>query len=416
MRIGEVSRKFNLSKDTIRYYIKIGLIVPDLDNNYFYFSDRDIEDIEWIKKLRAMDFSLNEIHKVLSLKRVSNWVETEDIRDYLDILKEKKSQLIPTIMKLEKTISDIDSEMLKFHGNDVFPNKKTGLPLYGMKYIYCPFCQVPLKINNVDMNHEYIFNGQLSCTCNYSAQIRDGIIITPNKNTSFFDKPDISRELYKDIPPHLISLYQKSYNWMINKINETIDENDVVMETHINAYYFLYKHFNQIKRNPLFIIVDKFPEMLAMYKEKSEHLSPNPDVIYIADNSMDLPLKHQSVGMFIDYFGSNEHNIFFDSSLLCSLKKYFAGNSKIIGTYFSFNKNSKSNKKLKLEYPENYINNFDFQFFLKSLQDCNFKMLEKNHIGSTTISGDNLAFSFHIDGENLYMDSFLAQTGGQELV
>ncbi|MEL7564445.1 MAG: MerR family transcriptional regulator [Dehalobacterium sp.] len=408
MRIGEVSRKFNLNKDTIRYYIKIGLIVPDYENNYYYFSERDIDDIKWIIKLRDMDLSLNEIHKVLSLKRVSNWVEIEDIRDYLDILKEKKIQLVAQAMKLEKIISDIDEELVKFNENEIFPHKKTGLPLYGMKYIYCPFCQVPLKIQNVDMNHEYIFNGQLSCACGYNAQIRDGIIITGNKNTSFFDKPDINRELYKEIPPHLISLYQKSYNWMINKINETIDENEIVMETHINAYYFLYKHFNLIKKNPLYIIVDKFPEMLAMYKEKSEHLSPNPDIIYIADNSMDLPLKQQSVGMFIDYFGTNEHNIYYETSLVCSLKKYFAPNGKIIGTYFSFDKNAKSNKKLKLEYPENFIHNFDYNFFQKSCEECNIKIQEKNHIGCTTESGENLAFSFHIDGENLYMDSFLA--------
>lgn len=409
MRIGEVSRKYNMSKDTIRYYIKMGLIVPEYQNNYFFFSPRDIDDIEWIKKLRGMDLSLNEIHKVLSLKRVSNWVEIEDIKDYLDILKEKKSQLVATTIKLEKVISDIDGELVRFNEKEIFPYKKTGLPLYGMKYLYCPYCQIPLKINNVDMNHEYIFAGQLSCSCGYNAQIKDGIIITNNKNSSFFDKPDIYRELYKDIPPHLISLYQKSYNWMINKINETTNENDIIMETHINAYYFLYKHFNMIKKKHLYIIVDKFPEMLAMYKEKSEYLNPNPDIIYIADNSTDLPLKHNCINLFIDYFGTNEHNIYYDSSLLCALKKYFAQHSTVIGTYFSFDKNSKSNKKLKLEYPENASHNFDYQHFFQSCSDCNIKVLDKTHIGTTTETGDNVAFSFHVDSENLYIDSFLAK-------
>ena len=409
MRIGEISRRFNLNIDTIRYYIKIGLIVPEDQNNYFYFSERDIDDIEWIIKLKNMDLSLNEIHKVLSLKRISNWVEIEDIRDYLDILKERKSQLVAQAMNLEKSIADIDSELSRFNEKEIFPYKRTGLPLYGMKYIYCPFCQTPLKIANVDMNHEYIFNGQLYCECGYKAQIRDGIIHTNNKNNSFFDKPDIERELYKDIPPHLISLYQKSYNWMISKINEITDDHNLIMETHINAYYFLYKQYNLIKKKPLYVIVDKFPEMLAMYKEKSEHLNPNPDIIYIADNSMDLPLKHDSIDLFIDYFGTNEHNIYFDSSLLCSLKKYFKQSGHVLGTYFSFDKNSKSNKKLKAEYPENFINNFNYQYFINSIENCRIKILEKNQIGITTDSGENLAFSFHHEGENMYIDSFLAK-------
>ena len=45
--------------------------------------------------------------------------------------------------------------------------------------------------------------------------------MTPNKNTNLQDTPDVTRELYKDLPPELISMFQRSYNWMLKCMEET---------------------------------------------------------------------------------------------------------------------------------------------------------------------------------------------------
>ena len=45
--------------------------------------------------------------------------------------------------------------------------------------------------------------------------------MTPNKNQNLQDTPDLTRELYKDLPPDLISLFQRSYNHMLKNMEET---------------------------------------------------------------------------------------------------------------------------------------------------------------------------------------------------
>ena len=81
----------HISQDTIRYYMELGLIVPGRHGNLYDFSGDSIEDIRWIHKLKEMGFLLKEIQKVLSLRRTSNWVEPQEIAEYLILLDKRKN-------------------------------------------------------------------------------------------------------------------------------------------------------------------------------------------------------------------------------------------------------------------------------------------------------------------------------------
>lgn len=66
--IGEAAKKGNVSRRTLRYYEKMGLIEPDFVdvNGYRYYSNETILKIPIIKYLKVMDFSLDEIRTQLS--------------------------------------------------------------------------------------------------------------------------------------------------------------------------------------------------------------------------------------------------------------------------------------------------------------------------------------------------------------
>lgn len=53
MKITEVSKKFNLSQDTLRYYEKIGLI-PPINRNKSGVRDYTEEDCNWIEFIKCM--------------------------------------------------------------------------------------------------------------------------------------------------------------------------------------------------------------------------------------------------------------------------------------------------------------------------------------------------------------------------
>lgn len=71
MNIGQAARASGVSAKMIRYYEQIGLIRPAerTDSNYRSFSDRDVNDLRFIKRGRSLGFSVEEITNLLSLWR-----------------------------------------------------------------------------------------------------------------------------------------------------------------------------------------------------------------------------------------------------------------------------------------------------------------------------------------------------------
>lgn len=73
MLIGELVEKSGLTKDTIRFYEKKGLIAlghkSRRENNYKEYSEQVLEKLMLIRRLKDMGFTLNEIDTFLELWR-----------------------------------------------------------------------------------------------------------------------------------------------------------------------------------------------------------------------------------------------------------------------------------------------------------------------------------------------------------
>ncbi|OYW89944.1 MAG: Cu(I)-responsive transcriptional regulator, partial [Caulobacterales bacterium 32-67-6] len=67
MNIGQAARASGVSAKMIRYYEQIGLIRPAerTDSNYRSFSERDVNDLRFIKRGRSLGFSVEEITNLL---------------------------------------------------------------------------------------------------------------------------------------------------------------------------------------------------------------------------------------------------------------------------------------------------------------------------------------------------------------
>lgn len=67
--IGSVALKTALSVDTLRYYEKVGLLeqVPRTNGQRRY-TDKHVQQLLFIRRAQAMDFSLSEIGQLLKLR------------------------------------------------------------------------------------------------------------------------------------------------------------------------------------------------------------------------------------------------------------------------------------------------------------------------------------------------------------
>ena len=158
--------------------------------------------MELIIKLKSLHFSLNDIHKILSLSRVSNLNDRGDIEDYLKFFLEQKDRLMQERADLDKAISGIKNEIDSIKNSIENHSLKTGVPLSMLGKIYCPHCQKQLNLKDAYIENQYVLSGEFLCDCGYTAKIRDGILCTKGGCISAYDSPDLERSFMKNIPAH----------------------------------------------------------------------------------------------------------------------------------------------------------------------------------------------------------------------
>lgn len=64
MNISEFVSKQNTTIDTVKYYIKLGLLTPEKKNNWYSFSLKEVTDFQNIVYLKSLGLSLELIKKI----------------------------------------------------------------------------------------------------------------------------------------------------------------------------------------------------------------------------------------------------------------------------------------------------------------------------------------------------------------
>lgn len=70
LRIGELSDHVGVPSKTIRYYEEIGLLPEPqrAENGYRIYADADVDRLQFIRRARALDFSLDDIAEILAFR------------------------------------------------------------------------------------------------------------------------------------------------------------------------------------------------------------------------------------------------------------------------------------------------------------------------------------------------------------
>lgn len=112
MTITEVSEKFDMSQDTLRYYERIGLI-PHVNRNKSGIRDYTEEDRQWvefIKCMRSAGLPIEVLIEYISLFQQGD--ETIEARKELFI--EQRKQLIKRMEDMKKTLERLDYKIASY--------------------------------------------------------------------------------------------------------------------------------------------------------------------------------------------------------------------------------------------------------------------------------------------------------------
>jgi len=119
MLIGEVSKKFNIGIETLRYYDKIGLLIAKRKNNLRYYSEEDVKKLQNIMAMKEMMFSLEDIKRILEIdERIekgleSNSINQKDIEILLNEVNQKRIEILKKEEELKKVKNQLDKLMNK---------------------------------------------------------------------------------------------------------------------------------------------------------------------------------------------------------------------------------------------------------------------------------------------------------------
>ena len=121
MKIAEVSERFGISTDTLRYYERIGLI-PTVNRNKSGIRDYnefDIQRVEFIKCMRSAGLSIEVLTEYMRL--VQQGDQTVEARK--EILQEQRDLLAERVEEMQKTL-DLLNYKVQVYENAILTKEK----------------------------------------------------------------------------------------------------------------------------------------------------------------------------------------------------------------------------------------------------------------------------------------------------
>lgn len=174
MKIGEFSKKHQVTVDTVRHYINEGLLTPLRENTQYNFSEIDDRVMDSILLLKSMNFKLEEMKAYLLFQTMY----TNNTFSYLgSFRKEFEDKLEENKKEIERLVK-MNELIEKQIGTYQEVNFSRGVSLRMLPDLVCPDCDENLELEASEILHNEIMEGKLTCPkCGRIYYIRYGFLV-----------------------------------------------------------------------------------------------------------------------------------------------------------------------------------------------------------------------------------------------
>jgi DNA-binding transcriptional MerR regulator len=113
--ISDLSREFEVTTRTLRFYEDKGLISPQREGQTRLYSHKDKDRIEMILRGKNVGFSLDEIKDMLELSTLKGGeseqlrISLEKTKDRIKILEDKRRDIDEAVIELQKFAQIVES-------------------------------------------------------------------------------------------------------------------------------------------------------------------------------------------------------------------------------------------------------------------------------------------------------------------
>ena len=112
MTIAEVSKKYELSADTLRYYERIGL-VPPVPRNKSGIRDYDTESCQWVELMKCMRSAGVQIEALIEYVALFQQGD-ETIGARKALLLEQRDQLVERMAEMQRSLDRLNDKIERY--------------------------------------------------------------------------------------------------------------------------------------------------------------------------------------------------------------------------------------------------------------------------------------------------------------
>lgn len=410
MKIGEFANKFGLNVSTVRYYINNGLLIPVKKAEQYEFDKNCEEDMKNILKYKGYHFTIEEIQLLFFLQKTSRFKDDVVLGLCSDLLEKKRKELINEKKEMEAHILSLENEIEGMPKTVSAEETKTGIPFSFIPYLYCPRCRVPLKLDSASMAEGALLSGELWCECGYNAGIKEGMILCGKhyEDTPFkaFENIESVMAMVDQFSPSYRKLIDQTNLYMYNQIHEDL-ENPMVIMTGPFTLNFLLAYIDKLNKKNIYIISD--PSKKRLEKIQAYLSEGNYNIVYLAGEPKDLPIKEKTADIFIDDFCTVNSLFTYNTFNTENIAPILKSTATITGIFSSYTKAPKGLINFKKIQPEFKPEKMTFAGLKYGWEQGGFGNIDKKTTGYT--SKNEKDYPQDVLGEQVEVIGYKARRG-----
>lgn len=304
MKIGAFSKKYNVSIDTVRHYMDMGLLYPPKINGQYDFNSFMCQQMEEIISLKDYGLTLGEIGHYMYYNRL-NSLDSRDFSTDVMFFSSKLKRVRQQIKELEKYENNIVSRIDSFKDKVRDVITPLGVSVEDLQLLACPNCKSTLTLNASEIKDNQIFEGHLTCSCGCSLRIHNGIIINGDYNDKDLHATEFDIVDYiNETPMTYYNILTLGLEWARNHFLEQLAPNQRILELGTGYGLFLRACHHHLSDDMVYICTDYLPGQLLYVKGLLEYFQPKGRKLFILGDYRNLPLKEKSIDIILDIAGT----------------------------------------------------------------------------------------------------------------
>lgn len=380
MKIGQFANKNNISIDTVRHYIDMGLIIPNKNSHLYDFDSRCQADLNELMKLKEMKFTLKEIKLIFILKRLGKLTKVQNEQWYKEFFEMKYNSIIESIDELIKVKNKIEKEIEEMILTEDSTKSTIGIDIKSLDFLRCNKCGDELILADGNIVRNKILNGVIQCKCGKRLVIEDGIILA-NQKEAIYNENNYENfslvDYINNTKEEFLETLCTSMEWIYKNMEFHNLNNKLILELGSGFGFLIRTIYEDLPDNCTYVLVDNDLSRHKYLKNILENVNCRKNLIFICSDFLDIPIKENSVDLVLDVAGSSYYCMENEKFLIKEIDKYTKKDTQLVGAYIIF-ENFSENSMIYEEYRKNFIlSNIDEELNKLYYKETNKKILQK---------------------------------------